>query len=260
MSLSIQLTGVTVRHGDLVAVDDVTATLPAGGFTAVLGPNGCGKSTLLRTVAGILAPQAGTVRIGERALAAHPRRELARTVGLLPQQPPVPPGLTVADLVRRGRHPHRSWLRAAGPGDEAAVERAMTQAHVHDLADRPLTDLSGGQRQRAWLALVLAQETPVVLLDEPTTFLDLAHQYALLDLCAELQESGRTLVAVLHDLSQAAAYADHVVLLRAGRLVAEGPAREVLTPEALARTYDIACHVDLDAPHGGPVIVPLPRG
>lgn len=254
----ITIDQVSVRFGDLVAVDRASATLPAGSFSAVIGPNGCGKSTLLRALCRVHPADEGTFRLAGRDIASLGRRELARTVSLLPQATLAPPGLSVEELVQRGRHPHQSLFAQRSAADVEAVERAVQRAGIVDLLPRRVGELSGGQRQRAWLAMVLAQDTPVVLLDEPTTYLDLAAQYHLLDLCAELVDEGRTVVTVLHDLPQAASYADHVVLMKAGRVVAEGGPASVVTAERVEDVYGIACRVDLDDPRG-PVVVPLSR-
>ncbi|WP_394277456.1 ABC transporter ATP-binding protein [Luteococcus sp.] len=255
---TITISGATVRFGDFTAVDALSATIPAGSFTAVIGPNGCGKSTLLRSLCHLRPLDEGRVDVDGRAVGDWGRRELARTVSLLPQQTVAPPGLVVAELVARGRHPYHSLLRNSAPGDAEAIERAVERAQVGPLLQRRVSELSGGQRQRVWLAMVLAQDTPVVLLDEPTTYLDLAAQYHLLDVCADLVDEGRTVVVVLHDLPQAVAYADHVLLMERGRLVADGRPREVVTERDVAEVYGIRCRVDLDDPRG-PVVAPLSR-
>lgn len=259
---AIRLDAVGVRFRGRAGVDAVravTAGIPTGRFTAILGPNGSGKSTLLRAIARIHPPTSGHVEILGRDAAGYGRRELARAVSLLPQRTSAPDGLSVLELVQRGRHPHQTAFGGGGPRDAAAVDAAIAKAGIGALAERELTELSGGQRQRAWLAMALAQEAPILLLDEPTTYLDLAAQHQLLDLCAELADAGRTVVAVLHDLQQAATYADHVLLMAAGELAGAGTPREVLDADRVERVFGIACRVDLDDP-SGPVIAPLPRG
>ena len=258
ISSAIEMNELTIRFGDLTAVDRLSATVPRGSFSAIIGPNGCGKSTLLRAVACVRPADEGNVAMLGQDVARMGRRQLARTCSLLPQTTVTPRGLRVEELVARGRHPYHSFLSSSAPGDTEAINRAMGRAGVTDLVGRQVAELSGGQRQRVWLAMVLAQDTPVILLDEPTTFLDLSAQYLLLDLCADLVDEGRTVVAVLHDLPQAAAYADHVLMLKQGRLVAAGSPTEVITVENVEDTYRIRCRVDLEDPRG-PVVLPFAR-
>ena len=258
ISSAIEMNELTIRFGDLTAVDRLSATVPRGSFSAIIGPNGCGKSTLLRAVAQLRSADEGSVAVFGQDVARMGRRQLARTCSLLPQTTVTPRGLRVEELVARGRHPYHSILSSSAPGDTEAINRAMERAGVSDLVGRQVAELSGGQRQRVWLAMILAQDTPVILLDEPTTFLDLSAQYLLLDLCSDLVDEGRTVVAVLHDLPQAAAYADHVLMLKQGRLVAAGSPTEVITVENVEDTFRIRCRVDLEDPRG-PVITPLPR-
>ena len=257
-SSAIDMNELTVRFGGLTAVDRLSATVPKGSFSVVIGPNGCGKSTLLRAVAQVRPADEGRVTVLGHDVARMGRRQLARTCSLLPQTTVAPRGLRVGELVARGRHPYHSFLSSSAPGDQEAINRAVERAGVADLVGRHVHELSGGQRQRVWLAMVLAQDTPVILLDEPTTFLDLSAQYLLLDLCSDLVDEGRTVMAVLHDLPQAAAYADHVLMLNQGRLVAAGSPAEVITEENVEETYRIKCRVDLEDPRG-PVVLPLAR-
>ncbi|WP_084699939.1 ABC transporter ATP-binding protein [Streptacidiphilus anmyonensis] len=241
-------------------VADLDIALPRDAVTAIVGPNGCGKSTLLRGLARLLKPAAGSVLLDGADLHRLPSREVARRLGLLPQQPVAPEGITVEGLVRLGRHPHQGLFGAWSAADQDAVERALDRTGTSALRDRLVDRLSGGQRQRAWIALTLAQETELLLLDEPTTFLDLRHQLDVLDLAVRLQrESGRTVVMVLHDLGQAARYADHLVVLRAGRLVAAGPPHEVLDAELVAEVFDVECRVVPDPETGTPLVVPSAR-
>ncbi|MDU7360776.1 MAG: ABC transporter ATP-binding protein [Propionibacteriaceae bacterium] len=258
ISSAIEMNELTIRFGDLTAVDRLSATVPRGSFSAIIGPNGCGKSTLLRAVAQLRSADEGSVAVFGQDVARMGRRQLARTCSLLPQTTVTPRGLRVEELVARGRHPYHSILSSSAPGDTEAINRAMERAGVSDLVGRQVAELSGGQRQRVWLAMILAQDTPVILLDEPTTFLDLSAQYLLLDLCADLVDEGRTVVAVLHDLPQAAAYADHVLMLKQGRLVAAGSPTEVITVENVEDTFRIRCRVDLEDPRG-PVVLPFAR-
>ncbi|MBM7806371.1 iron complex transport system ATP-binding protein [Geodermatophilus bullaregiensis] len=251
---------VTLAYDERVVVRDLDLRLTDGSFTAIVGPNGCGKSTLLRALGRLLRPQAGQVLLDGRSIARTPTREVARVLGLLPQTPVAPAGLTVADLVARGRHPHQSWLRQWSTEDEAVVAEALSWTDVSDLADRPVDELSGGQRQRAWISMALAQGTDLLLLDEPTTYLDLAHQIDVLELVSRLHaERGRTVVVVLHDLNLAARYAQRLVAVRDGVLVASGTPHEVLTEQLLADVFDLEARVVPDPVAGTPMVVPVRR-
>ena len=231
--------------------------IPDGAFTAVIGANGCGKSTLLRTLTRLARPQAWAVLLDGAAISALPTREVARRMALLPQAPVAPEGVTVFDLAARGRFPYQTLLRRWTEADEAAVARALAAVGMTDLADRPLDELSGGQRQRAWLALALAQDTPLLLMDEPTTFLDIAHQIEMLTLFRRLvAEGGRTLVAVLHDLNHACRYADHLIVMRDGAILAEGPPRRIVSAALIERTFGLACIVIADPTCGAPLVIP----
>ena len=251
---------VRLAYGDKVVVDDLDLQLTDGSFTAIVGPNGCGKSTLLRALGRLLRPTGGTVLLDGRAITSTPTREVAKVLGLLPQTPLAPEGLTVADLVARGRHPHQSWLRQWSSDDEAVVTEALTWTDMADLADAPVDALSGGQRQRAWISMALAQGTDLLLLDEPTTYLDLAHQVDVLELIARLHtERGRTVVVVLHDLNLAARYAQRLVAMKDGVLVASGTPAEVLTEQLLADVFELEARVVPDPVTGTPMVVPVRR-
>jgi len=250
---------VTLAYDRLVVAEALDVEIPAGGFTAIVGPNACGKSTLLRALARMLKPRSGTVLLDGQAIRDLPSKQVARRLGLLSQSSTAPDGITVVDLVARGRHPHQSFLRQWSSDDERAVLAALAATRIEDLADRPVDELSGGQRQRVWLALALAQETQLLLLDEPTTFLDIQHQIEVLDLCAELHEEGRTLVAVLHDLNQACRYATHLVALREGRVVARGAPADIVDAELVQRVFGVRCRVMPDPETGTPMIVPAAR-
>jgi iron complex transport system ATP-binding protein len=247
---------VTLAYDRLVVAEALDVEIPAGGFTAIVGPNACGKSTLLRALARMLKPRSGTVLLDGQAIRDLPSKQVARRLGLLSQSSTAPDGITVVDLVARGRHPHQSFLRQWSREDEQAVQHALRATRVEDLADRPVDELSGGQRQRVWLAMVLAQETPLLLLDEPTTFLDLQHQIEVLDLCAQLHAAGRTLVAVLHDLNQACRYATHLIAMRDGRVVARGAPEEIVDAELVEHVFGVRCRVIDDPETGTPLIVP----
>ncbi|QZN85269.1 ABC transporter ATP-binding protein [Cellulomonas sp. C5510] len=250
---------VTLAYDRLVVARDLTVAVPAGSFTVIIGPNGCGKSTLLRALARTLRPRAGRVLLDGTPMGSLRSRAIARRLALLPQGPIAPEGITVGDLVARGRYPHQGLLRQWSADDARAVDAAMAATEVTELRVRDVADLSGGQRQRAWLAMALAQETDLLLLDEPTTFLDIAHQYEVMDLCARLHEEGRTLVAVLHDLNQAARYGTHVIAMQDGRVVAEGAPGEVITAELVRDVFGLASRVVPDPETGTPMVVPRRR-
>ncbi|GLZ42779.1 ABC transporter ATP-binding protein [Actinokineospora sp. NBRC 105648] len=251
--------GLTLGYDDRVVARDLSLTIPDGSFTVIVGPNACGKSTLLKALARMVKPRAGTVHLDGAPIGSYSTREIARRLGLLPQSSIAPPGITVGDLVARGRYPHRRLLRQWSTADERAVVEAMRGTGVDALAARPVDELSGGQRQRVWLAMVLAQQTSVLLLDEPTTFLDIAHQVEVLDLCADLHEQGNTLVLVLHDLNQACRYATHLVVMSAGAVVAQGDPAEIVTPDLLADVFGLPCRVIEDPETNTPLVVPLAR-
>ncbi|MEE1787504.1 ABC transporter ATP-binding protein [Streptomyces sp. SP17BM10] len=253
--------GLGLRYGDRVIVDGLDLELPGGAVTAIVGPNACGKSTLLRGLVRLLDPAAGTVTLDGCDIHRMPSRALAKRLGLLPQQPVTPEAITVESLVRLGRYPHQRMLSPWSQADQAAVEDALARTGTAELRDQQVDRLSGGQRQRAWIALALAQDTDLLLLDEPTTFLDLRHQLDVLDLVADLhEEAGRTVVMVLHDLGQAARYADHLVVLKDGRLAAAGAPSEVLTAELVEAVFQVPCRVVPDPETGTPLVVPRARG
>jgi iron complex transport system ATP-binding protein len=251
---------LTLAYDKRVVSDGLDATIPDASFTAIVGPNACGKSTLLRALARMLKPHAGTVVLDGEAIGSYSTKEVARRLGLLPQSPLAPDAITVADLVARGRYPHQGILRQWSREDEEAVALAMRSTRVEELAGRAVDELSGGQRQRVWLAMVLAQQTPLMLLDEPTTFLDIAHQLEVLDLCADLHEHhGHTVVAVLHDLNHACRYATHLIAMREGAIVAEGDPAEIVDAALVERVFGLRCRVIPDPETGLPLVVPARR-
>ncbi|GAA0334947.1 MAG: ABC transporter ATP-binding protein [Micropruina glycogenica] len=247
---------VTLRYDQRVVSTGLSVDVPGDEFTVIIGPNACGKSTLLRSLSRLLRPAAGEVTLDGRSLASFKPKEFARTVGLLPQSSIAPEGITVVDLVSRGRFPYQKLVRQWTDADEAAVRDAMTATNVAELATREVAELSGGQRQRVWAAMAIAQQTPILLLDEPTTYLDLTHQIEMLDLFARLHRAGTTIVAVLHDLNQAARYATHLIVLKAGEVIATGAPSEVLTEHLVREVFELNCVVMPDPVSGTPLIVP----
>ena len=250
---------LTLAYDRRVVAENLDVRITDGSFTVIVGPNACGKSTLLRALARVLKPQAGAVYLDGNAIASYPSKHIAKQLGMLPQSPVVPGGVVVEELVARGRFAHQRLLRQWSPEDETAVAEAMRLTEVADLADRFVDELSGGQRQRVWLAMALAQQTPILLLDEPTTFLDLAHQFEVLDLCAELHEEGRTVVAVLHDLNHACRYATELIVMRAGEVLAQGTPADVMTADLVERVFSMPCRVIDDPETGTPMVVPADR-
>ena len=261
---TLQTSGLRLKYDQRTVIEGLSTEIPEGKVTMIVGANACGKSTLLRGLARLLKPAAGTVTLDGRDIHRRPAREVARTLGLLPQHPTAPDGITVRDLVGRGRYPHQSFFRSGLTGgsvdDERAVRQAMAATETLELAGRNVDELSGGQRQRVWIAMALAQETEVLLLDEPTTYLDLTHQVDVLDLITDLNRRlGTTVAIVLHDLNLAARYADHIIAMKGGRIVAEGAARTVVTEELVREVFGLESRVLPDPVSGAPLIIPLGR-
>ncbi|GAA2081054.1 ABC transporter ATP-binding protein [Streptomyces albiaxialis] len=251
---------LTLGYDQRTIAEELNVAVPDRSFTVVVGPNACGKSTLLRALSRMLKPTRGSVLLDGSDIAGMHAKALARTLGLLPQSSIAPDGITVGDLVARGRYPHQGLLRQWSKEDERVVEESMEATGVGDLGERYVDELSGGQRQRVWIAMALAQQTPLLLLDEPTTYLDIAHQIEVLDLCARLhEEEGRTLVAVLHDLNHAARYATHLIAMKGGSVVAEGPPGDVVTADLVEEVFGMPCRVIDDPETGTPLVVPAAR-
>ncbi|MYT74501.1 MULTISPECIES: ABC transporter ATP-binding protein [unclassified Streptomyces] len=257
---TLQARGLELGYGERRIVSGLDVDVPPGAITVVVGPNACGKSTLLRSMARLLTPADGAVLLDGREVHKMATKDVAAVLGVLPQTPVAPESITVADLVGRGRYPHQGWFRRWTAADDAAVATALHATDVLDLADRPIDELSGGQRQRVWIAMALAQETDVLLLDEPTTYLDISHQLDVLDLLTDLnRERGVTLVVVLHDLNLACRYADHLIAMKDGRVVAEGAPSAIVTESLVDEVFGLRSTVVPDPVSGTPLIVPMGR-
>jgi len=256
---TLAATGMHLAYGAREVVSNLDIAIPPGKLTVIVGANACGKSTMLRGLARLLTPTHGTVLLDGKSIHAMSTREVATILGVLPQSPTAPESIVVADLVGRGRYPHQGWFRRWTAEDDAAVAEALAATDTLELADRPVDELSGGQRQRVWIAMALAQKTDFLLLDEPTTFLDINHQVEVLDLLTDLMRGGRTVVVVLHDLNLACRYADHIVAMKAGRLVAEGRPVEVVTEELVRDVFSMDSRVVVDPVSQTPMIVPIGR-
>ncbi len=250
---------LTLGYDRRVISRELSVDIPDGSFTVIVGPNACGKSTLLRALSRLISPSHGHVVLDGRPIQTYRPKDAARVLGLLPQTSIAPDGITVADLVARGRHPHQGFLRQWSIDDERAVAAAMASTGVDELAGRRVDELSGGQRQRVWVAMVLAQQTPLMLLDEPTTFLDIAHQIDLMELLTDLNEQGTTLVAVLHDLNQAARYATHLIAMKDGAILAQGAPSEIVTATLVEEVFGLRCVVSPDPVTGTPTVTPIGR-
>jgi ABC-type cobalamin/Fe3+-siderophores transport system ATPase subunit len=249
---------ISVAYSSAQVLTDVDVTVPNGRITAMIGPNGSGKSTLLRALARIIEPKGGTVYLDGKSIATVPNRMIARTLALLPQNPLPPEGLTVRELCRFGRHPHRGMLSRLSARDEEIVEEALSATRLIELSDRDLDQLSGGQRQRAWIAMALAQETPILLLDEPTTYLDIAHQLEILELLRELNTlQGRTIVMVVHDLNHAARYADHIVAMVNGSVYAAGSPTKLIDEKLIKAVFGITAVILPHPSDGTPLCLPI---
>lgn len=256
----LRAANLTLGYDGDDVVHDLDVEIPDGRITVIVGANACGKSTLLRGLARLLKPRRGSVLLDGRSVHEMRSIDVATVLGLLPQSPVAPDGITVADLVGRGRYPHQGWFRQWRAEDGVAVSAALAATGTHDLAERHLAELSGGQRQRVWIAMALAQETDLLLLDEPTTFLDINHQVELLDLLTDLNRAnGTTIVIVMHDLNLASRYADHVIAMKHGTIVAEGAPRDVVDADVVSDVFGLRCEVVPDPVSGTPMVVPRGR-
>lgn len=257
----LEARNLTIAYGPEPVIKDLNLTIPQGQITVLIGSNGCGKSTLLRTMARLQAPRSGTVLLNGAEIAKLPTKEIAKRMSILPQGPSAPEGLTVNQLVRQGRYAHQSWLKQWSREDERMVCQALESTRLTELADRPVDALSGGQRQRAWIAMTLAQGAETLLLDEPTTYLDMSHQIEVLDLLFELNEQEqRTIVMVLHDLNLACRYAHHVVAVNEKSIYAQGQPEEIVTRELVRHVFGMECEITMDPLFGTPLCIPHGRG
>lgn len=259
-SHDLRANNLTLGYADTDIVKDLDVQIPDGKITVIVGANACGKSTLLRGLARLLSPRGGEVVLDGTPVSDMKSIDVAKIMGLLPQTPVAPDGISVGDLVGRGRYPHQGWFRRWSAEDDQAVAAALEATGTADLENRNIAELSGGQRQRVWVAMALAQDTDLLLLDEPTTYLDINHQVELLDLLTDLnRESGKTIVIVLHDLNLACRYADHIIAMKKGRIVTEGAPRDVITAEVVTDVFGLACEVVPDPISDTPMIVPRGR-
>ena len=259
LSVSLSAKDLTLQHGKVSIVESLNLTLPEGKVTAIVGPNGCGKSTLLNGLSRIHHPTQGSVLLDGKDIHKQPSRDVARRLALLPQDTIAPDGITVSELIRFGRHPHQSALKQWKMNDQEAIDYALNAADLNELKDRLLDTLSGGQRQRAWIAMSIAQETPLLLLDEPTSALDLGHQIEVFELIKELSEEGKTVAMVVHDLPSACRYADHIVAMKNGKIVTEGCPKDVMTKALVLELYGIECDLIPDPTTGSPILINIKR-
>ena len=257
---ALETKSVTLAYEQNVIAKNLSVEIPNGKFTVIVGPNGCGKSTLLRSLSRLLLPQSGEILLNGENIHSQSTREVAKKLGLLPQSAIAPNGIKVIDLVSRGRFPHQKWFQPWSEADQKAVELAMQATGVMDFAQHNVDQLSGGQRQRVWVAMALAQETSLLLLDEPTTYLDIAHQIELMDLFQDLNRiQGHTLVAVLHDLNHACRYADHLIMIKAGEVIATGSPNEIVTEALIKQVFGLSCLILPDPISNTPLIIPRGR-
>ncbi|WP_102335591.1 ABC transporter ATP-binding protein [Salimicrobium jeotgali] len=258
---TLQTNNLTLGYGDSIIIDSLDIEIPKGEITVLIGSNGCGKSTLLRSLARLLKPKDGQVVLDQKDISQMRTKEVAKKMAILPQSPSTPEGLTVYQLVKQGRHPYQSFTKRWSNDDEQAVEKALVDTNLVELKERTVDSLSGGQRQRAWIAMTLAQDTETLLLDEPTTYLDMTHQIEVLDLLFDLnKDHGRTIVMVLHDINLACRYADHIVAVRDQTVYTQGRPEEVVSCEMMHNVFDMMCDVREDPLFGTPMCIPHGKG
>ncbi|RCX00521.1 ABC transporter ATP-binding protein [Marinomonas foliarum] len=258
--LSLSTHSVALGYDQTIITDNLSIDIPEGKFSIIVGPNGCGKSTLLRALSRLLPPKSGQVRLNSQDIHALPTREVAKILGLLPQSAIAPDGIKVVDLVARGRFPHQKWFQPWREQDQIAVESAMKATGIMEFAQHHVDQLSGGQKQRVWVAMALAQETPLLLLDEPTTYLDIAHQIELMDLFQDLnRQQGHTMVAVLHDLNHACRYADNLIAMKEGKIITSGAPKDIVTEALIEDVFGLPCIIMEDPVSGTPLIIPKGR-
>lgn len=258
---AIETKSLTLSYGDNIIIEELDLQIPKGEITVFIGSNGCGKSTLLQSLARLLKPANGTILLDGKQILKLPTKEVAKQLAILPQGPIAPEGITVLQLVKQGRYPHQRWFQQWSEEDENKVLEALKLTGMETLADRPVDSLSGGQRQRAWIAMTLAQDTDTILLDEPTTYLDMAHQIEILDLLFELNETKkRTIVMVLHDLNLACRYAHHLVAIHDKKVYSQGKPEEVVTCELVKDVFQIDCQIAVDPIFGTPMCLPHGKG
>ncbi|MDW7652189.1 MAG: ABC transporter ATP-binding protein [Bacillota bacterium] len=261
MSHNIFAKGLSLGYSDTLIIKDLNLKIPKGEITVFIGGNGCGKSTLLRSIARLLKPKAGVLYLDGEEIATVKSKEIAKKMAILPQSPLAPEGLTVYQLVKHGRYPHHTWFKQWSKDDEKKVESALQLTKLTDLKDRPIDELSGGQRQRAWLAMTLAQDTDIILLDEPTTYLDMTHQVEILDLLFELNErEQRTIIMVLHDLNLACRYAHNLIAIKDGRIFTQGKPEHVMKSGTVRYVFDMECMITKDPIFGTPLCIPYGKG
>lgn len=257
---TFQTNNIQAGYDQKTILENINLSIPSNKISIIIGANGSGKSTLLKTMARLIKPTAGQVVLDGKSIYKMPSKELARTLGLLPQSPIVPEGITVADLVGRGRFPHQTFLKGWSKKDYEAVAEALEMMNIAEFADRSIDELSGGQRQRVWIAMALAQQTDILLLDEPTTYLDITYQVEILDLLMDLNKKfGTTIVMVLHDINLSARYADYLFAMKDGSLIAEGAPNDIISSELIKDTFNLDCQVMNDPVSNTPLIVPIGR-
>lgn len=258
---ALETKSISLSYGEKIIIDQLDLQIPKGEITVFVGGNGCGKSTLLRSMARLLKPTGGSVFLDGQAIVKYPTKEVAKKLAILPQGPAAPEGLTVLQLVKQGRYPHQTWLKQWSKEDERIIDNALEATAMTEFKDRPVDDLSGGQRQRAWIAMTLAQDTDIILLDEPTTYLDMTHQVEILDLLFELNEKeNRTIVMVLHDLNLACRYAHNIVAIKDQKIHSQGKPETVISCKMVREVFGMECQVTMDPLFGTPLCIPYGRG